>query len=89
MATMSHEKRERDPLADLVDVNRVILFHAASDDGTEQLHSAFVLVIFFCFLSKATHVTLLSKVNILWPTTFNMSHTGVLGDQPVGVHLVL
>jgi len=58
----------------LVDVNRVVLFHALPNQRPQALHGALVVIIFLRLLPESGNVRLLGEVNILGPATLLVPH---------------
>ena len=70
----------------LVDVNSVILVHAALNHRNELLHGILILFVFLDLFAKAFDVALLREIDVLWPSSFLVLHTSVLHYDSFGVY---
>ena len=76
-------------LAHLIDINRVILLHATTDDRTKSLDSRFIFFILFGLLAISSDVLRFRAIDIFWPAALPVPHLRAHNLKPFGIRLVL
>ena len=69
-----------------VDVDGVVLLHTSLHPRDKSLQCVLIIVVLLDLFAKSLNVGLLSKVDILGPTSFDVLHASILHDDAFGIH---